>query len=107
VDQTTDEVIKLVQDSQGLVNGDAKKALADVAAAAAEIKTTAADVRASIQQVTEPSTEFARTGLPQITVAVASLQEAAESVQRLTDQINQSPTGLLTRRPSRELEVPQ
>ena len=107
VDRTTSEVIQLVEDSQGLVNGDAKRALADVASAAAEIKTAAAEVRTSIQQVAEPSTEFARTGLPQITTAVASLQEAADSVQRLTEQLNQSPRGLLLRRPARELEVPQ
>jgi hypothetical protein len=38
---------------------------------------------------------------------VVSLQEAADSVQRLTERINESPTGLLSRRPARELEVPQ
>jgi phospholipid/cholesterol/gamma-HCH transport system substrate-binding protein len=107
VDKTTSEVISLVNDSQDLVNGDAKRALADVAQAAEEIRTAARDVRVSIQQVTEPSTEFARTGLPQINAAVVSLQEAADSVQRLTERINESPTGLLSRRPARELEVPQ
>lgn len=107
VDQTTDEVIQLVQDSQNLVNGDAKAALADVASAAEEIKVAARDVRASVQQVTGPTTEFAQTGLPQITAAVASLEEAADSVQQLAQQINESPTGLLTRRRARELEVPQ
>jgi phospholipid/cholesterol/gamma-HCH transport system substrate-binding protein len=107
VDQTTSEVIELVESSQNLVNGDAKRALADVAATAAEIRTAAADVRASVAQITEPTAEFTRTGLPQITAAVASLQEAADSVQQLAVSINESPTGLLTRRPARELEVPQ
>ena len=74
---------------------------------AAEIKATARELRASVQQVTEPAADFAQTGLPQVTTAVASLQEAADSVQRLTAQINASPTGLLTRRPARELEVPR
>ena len=107
VERTTDEVIELVNSSQNLVEGDAKRALADVADTAAEIKASARELRASVQQVTEPTAEFAQTGLPQVTTAVASLQEAAESVQRVTDQISQSPTGLLTRRPARELEVPR
>jgi len=107
VERTTDEVIELVESSQDLVEGDARRALADVADTAAEIKAASRELRASVQQVTEPTAEFAQTGLPQITTAVASLQDAADSVSRLTDQINQSPTGLLSRRPARELEVPR
>lgn len=107
VERTTDEVIELVNSSQGLVEGDARRTLADAAATAAEIRASARELRASVQQVTEPAADFAQNGLPQVTTAVASLQEAAEGVQRLTAQINASPTGLLTRRPARELEVPR
>lgn len=107
VERTTDEVIELVNSSQGLVEGDAKRVLADAAATAQEIKASARELRASVQQVTEPAANFAQTGLPQVTTAVASLQEAADSVQDLTEQINRSPTGLLSRRPARELEVPR
>jgi phospholipid/cholesterol/gamma-HCH transport system substrate-binding protein len=107
VDETTTDVQRLIADSRGLVNGDAKAALADVAEATEEIKAATREVRLSVQQIAEPTTEFARTGLPQISAAVVSLQEAADSVERLTNQINQSPSGLLTRRSARELEVPQ
>ena len=105
IDQTADEITRLAEDSRGLVNGDAERALADVADTAREIKASAAQVRARVDEITEPTADFARTGLPQITATVVQLQAAAESVQRLTDQINQSPTGLLTRRPAREVEV--
>jgi phospholipid/cholesterol/gamma-HCH transport system substrate-binding protein len=105
IDQTADEITKLAQDSQTLVNGDAKRALNDIAATAQEIKATAADVRVAVAQVTEPTAEFAQTGLPQITAAVISLQEAAESVKRLSTEINESPVGLLQRGSSREMEV--
>ncbi|HEX8570672.1 MAG TPA: MlaD family protein [Caulobacteraceae bacterium] len=105
IDQTADEITRLASDSRNLVNGDAKRALADVASTAQEIKASAAEVRASINQITEPTAEFARTGLPQITATVVQLQSAAESVERLTDEINRSPTGLLSRGRAREVEV--
>jgi phospholipid/cholesterol/gamma-HCH transport system substrate-binding protein len=107
IDQTADEITKLAQDSQQLVNGDAKRALGDIAETASEIKLAARDVRGSIDQITGPTAEFAQTGLPQITASVVSIQAAAESVQRLTDQINQSPRGLLSRGAGREVEVPR
>ena len=107
IDATAAEISKLAVDGQTLVQGDARRTLSEIASTATELRATAADVRQSVAQVTGPTTEFAQTGLPQITQSVAALQQAAESVQRLTDQINQSPTGLLTRRPSREKEVAQ
>jgi phospholipid/cholesterol/gamma-HCH transport system substrate-binding protein len=105
IDSTAAEIGQLATSSQQLVQGDAKRTLAEIAQTAGELRTTAQDVRQSVQQVTGPTTEFAQTGLPQITQSVVALQEAAESVQRLTNQLNQSPTGLLTRRPAREMEV--
>ena len=105
IDATADEITKLANDSQQLVNGDAKRALADVADTAKEIKASAAEVRASIDQITTPTAEFARTGLPQITSSVVQLQSAAESVERLTDEINRSPRGLLGRGRGREVEI--
>jgi phospholipid/cholesterol/gamma-HCH transport system substrate-binding protein len=107
IDATAAEISQLATDGQQLVQGDAKRTLAEIATTATELRTTAADVRQSVQQVTGPVTDFAQTGLPQITQSVVSVQEAAESVQRLTDQLNQSPGGLLTRRPGREKEVAQ
>ena len=105
IDQTADEITKLATDSQQLVNGDAKRALADVAETAREIKASAAEVRASIDAITEPTAEFARTGLPQITATVVQLQSAAESVERLTEEINRSPSGLIGRGRGREVEI--
>jgi phospholipid/cholesterol/gamma-HCH transport system substrate-binding protein len=105
IDGTADEITRLANDSRNLVNCDAKRALADVAETAQEIKASAAQVRASIDQIAEPTAEFARTGLPQITASVVQLQSAAESVERLTNEINRSPTGLLSRGRAREVEV--
>ena len=105
IDATAADIGRLATSSQQLVEGDAKRTMQEIAATATEIRTTAADVRQSVQAVTGPTTEFATTGLPQITQSVIAIQEAAESVQRLTNQLNQSPTGLIGRKPGREKEV--
>ena len=105
IDGTAAEITRLASTSQELVDGDARRTLQQIEATANEIRVAARDVSANVSQITGPTAEFAQNGLPQITESAASLQEAAQSIQRLTDQINQSPTGLLRRRPSREMEV--
>ena len=105
IDGTAAEIGALAASSQQLVNGDAKRTLAQIEATASEIRVAARDVSQNVGQITGPAADFAQTGLPQITESAQTLQEAAESIQRLTDQLNQSPRSLIGRRPAREMEV--
>lgn len=107
VDRTIIQVSERVEDSQSWVDGDAKRAIAEASAAAAEIETASAELRSRVQSLSGPSAEFARTNLPQITTAAAGVEEVADRVQRLTEQIDQNPRGVLSRPPSRDREVPK
>ena len=105
IDGTAAEISRLATSSQQLVEGDAKRTMQEIAATAAEIRTTAADVRTSVQAVTGPTTEFATTGLPQITAATVQLQSAAEALERLANELQASGAGAVLKPKSEELKV--
>ena len=52
-----------------------------------------------------PTSEFADTGLPQLTRAITSLQATAESLDRLLGEVEQNPAGVVSKPPAREVEV--
>jgi phospholipid/cholesterol/gamma-HCH transport system substrate-binding protein len=88
-----------------LLNGDGRKALANLTQATDEIRTTAVDLRNSMQKLQGPASNFATTGLPQITRSIISLQEAAESLNRLVGEIEANPQALITKAPAKEVKV--
>jgi phospholipid/cholesterol/gamma-HCH transport system substrate-binding protein len=55
-----------------------------------------------IARLQGPTSEFATNGLPQITAAVIQLQNAAESLERLVNEIQSSPTGALGKAKARK-----
>ena len=76
-----------------------------VADAATDIAALAKDLRSTMNKLEGPMSEFAVTGLPQITSAIASLQQAADNLDRTLTEIQQSPRGLLAKPPAQEIEV--
>ena len=70
-----------------------------------EIKGAAHDARALVNRLQGPTTDFATNGLPQLTAAVASLQPAAESLKRLSDELQQSPQSLPSKALPKEVQV--
>jgi phospholipid/cholesterol/gamma-HCH transport system substrate-binding protein len=107
IDTAADEIAKLSSSTRGLVEGDGKRAVANLADAAEEARATAKDARAMIDRLQGPTTEFATNGLPQVTAAVIQLQSAAESLERLVNDIQSSPGGALGKPAAKEVKVPQ
>jgi phospholipid/cholesterol/gamma-HCH transport system substrate-binding protein len=105
IDQTAQDIGALAKSSQGLVDGDAKKTLANLNSAADEIKKAAADARGLVSALQGPTRDFATTGLPQLTSAVVTLQTAAESLDRLANQVEQDPKALVGKSPAKQIEV--
>ena len=79
IDETSASIRKLSDSGQQLVNGDGKRAIHDIADAAEQIKATTADARTMVAKLQGPTSDFATTGLPQLTSAISSLQQTAES----------------------------
>jgi phospholipid/cholesterol/gamma-HCH transport system substrate-binding protein len=105
IDQTAQSIKQLSDSSNALVNGDGKRTLKEASEAAAEIKAAAVDTRAMVAKLQGPTADFATTGLPQLTSAIVTLQQAANSLNRLVSEAEQSPRSLVAKPPAKEVEV--
>ena len=105
IEATSTKIGELSDSSKGLVDGDAKRTLKNLGDAADELKATATEVRGMVGKLEGPTTDFATTGLPQLSAAVVTLQSAAESLDRLVGEVEQNPRALVSKPPAKELEV--
>ncbi|MBE7218062.1 MAG: MCE family protein [Caulobacteraceae bacterium] len=102
---TSQKIGALSDNMNALVNGDGKRTLANLDAAAVQLRATATDARTLLARVGGPAGDFATTGLPQLSRTVAALQSSAENLDRVVGEIEQDPRSLITKAPSRTVEV--
>jgi len=95
----------LSRTGQTLLNGEAKQTVIKVGDAATELKATAADLRALMARLKEPVGDFADKGLPQLTTTLTSLQNTSEDLDRLINEIEENPRGLLGKGAAQEVKV--
>ena len=105
LDVTLRKADDLTDSAKGLVNGDGKRALANIADAAQSLKDTSKTAQGLLTRLEGPTTEFASQGLPQLAAAVSSLQTAAESLNRVLNEAESSPGALVAKPPAKEIEV--
>lgn len=105
IDQTAQSIAELSKSANGLVDGDAKRTLKELGDAAEELKGAAKDARGMVSKLDGPTSDFATTGLPQLSAAIVTLQSAAESLDRLVGEVEQNPRGLVGKPPAKEVEV--
>jgi len=96
---------ELAKSGQTLVDGDGKRTMKNLADASAEAQAAAKDLRAIMAKLEGPTGDFAANGLPQLTSAISSLQQAAESLDRLTREIEANPRALVGKPAAVEKEV--
>ncbi len=105
VDKTAQAVTELTQSTDRLVNGDAKRTLANLNETAQELRLTARDARSMIGKLEGPTSDFATNGLPQLTSTISSLQETSRSLDALLKEVHRSPTGALAKPRAKEVKV--
>jgi phospholipid/cholesterol/gamma-HCH transport system substrate-binding protein len=105
LDQTSQHIQQLADSSNQLLNGEGKRTLQNLAEAADQIKGVAQDARSTLGAVKGPAADFAVNGLPRISAAVVSLQSAAETLNRVLNDIEQNPRGVLNKPPAVEMKV--
>ena len=86
------------------VDNRAQPAVRPAAAQAEEAMSTLNETTEGIQG---PVSDFATNGLPRFANAIQSLEEAADSLDRLVDDVRSSPRDFIGRPESIELEVEQ
>jgi phospholipid/cholesterol/gamma-HCH transport system substrate-binding protein len=104
-DQAAQQIRELATSGNTLVNSDGKRTMAKLGDAATEIEGAAKDLRVMMAKLQGPTGDFASTGLPQITSAAASLQQATENLDRMLSEVQQNPRGLISKPPAHEIEV--
>lgn len=105
IDETARSITALSNASRGLVDGEGRQALASLNETAEELQAAARDVRGVVTRLEGPTSEFASTGLPQLTGAIVSMQTAAESLNRVLNEAQQSPGSLISKPAAKEIEV--
>ncbi len=98
VNQAARQIGELAESSNALVSGDGRRSMARLSNAAQNLDTMMSDLEG-------PMGNFAANGLPQIIAAIASLQQAADNLDRTLSEVRQSPQGLVTKPPAQEIEV--
>ena len=104
-DDTAKQITALAKSSQGLVDGDGRKSLVQLGAAANEIQGAAKDLRVTLARLNGPTENFATTGLPQLTVAIESLRKATDHLDEVLSEVQANPQGLIAKAPAKEIEV--
>ena len=107
IDRAASELAELSESGQQLVQGDGKRTMANVADAAEEAKAAAADLRRMMSKLEAPTSDFATNGLPQLTAAVSALQDTAQGLDQLVRDIQANPSGVVSKPPALEKEVPR
>ena len=100
-----EETRALAASTRDIVDTDGRRAMASLSEAAAEAEAASADLRRMLGQLEGPTSDFAAYGLPQITRSAETLQQAAEALTRLTNDISNDPRSVVSKGPAREIEV--
>lgn len=103
--RAVEEYERLGVSARQLVEGDGRQAIANINGAAAEARTAMETLNRTTGSLEGPLNDFATTGLPQMTTAIQSLEEATESLESLIDEVRASPRDFIGRPQSTELEV--
>jgi phospholipid/cholesterol/gamma-HCH transport system substrate-binding protein len=107
IDAAAAQARELAATGDRLLNTDGQRTLKSLADTAAEAQATARDVRSMIGKLQGPASDFAANGLPQLTAAITSLQQTAESLDRLIREIEANPRNLVGKPNATELELEQ
>ena len=105
VDVTAQKIGQLSDSTDKLVNGDGKLAIHSMAAAASELQSTAHQAHDMLSKLDGPTTDFANNGLPQLTTAIGSLQTATDTLNRVLNEAERSPSALISKAKDKEIEV--
>jgi phospholipid/cholesterol/gamma-HCH transport system substrate-binding protein len=105
IDAAAVTINQVATSGKQMIDTDGKTTLRNLAAASEDAKAASADLRTMMNRLEGPAGDFATSGLPQITSAAVQLQQSAEALERLINDIQSSPQGILSKPKSQEIEV--
>lgn len=105
IGEAAKEARALAASTRDIVDTDGRAAMASLSEAATETEAAASDLRRMLAALEGPTSDFATYGLPQVARAAETLEEAAESLSRLTNEVNANPRGVVGKAPAKEMEI--
>jgi len=105
LDNAAQQIQGLGKSAQGLIDSDGKPTLTKIGAAADQIASAAANLHQVIDKVKGPAGDFATTGLPQLSNAIASVQAATDNLNRLISEVQRDPRGFINKPTAKQVQV--
>jgi phospholipid/cholesterol/gamma-HCH transport system substrate-binding protein len=105
IDATSQQLTKLTANANEILDGDGRRTLKNAAEASEQAKQALATANAMMTKLQGPTTDFATNALPQVSAAAIELQSAAESLNRLLNDVQSSPTSVLGKPGGQEIKV--
>jgi phospholipid/cholesterol/gamma-HCH transport system substrate-binding protein len=102
---TSEKIGKLSDNTNQIVGGDGRKVIANLNGAITDLRATSQEIRTVVAGLQGPATQFATTGLPELSRTITTLQTTAEDLDRVVNQVERNPRALLTKPPAKELQV--
>ena len=99
------EYERLGASARQLVEGDGRRAIANINKAAEDAQQAVATINRMTGSLEGPVGDFAGTGLPQLQNAIQGLEGATRSLEGLIDEVRSSPRDFIGRAPTKEMEV--
>jgi phospholipid/cholesterol/gamma-HCH transport system substrate-binding protein len=103
--QAAEQFREVGKSTNALINGQGKQAVTKLSSTATELEATIKEVRGMLAKLQDPTVDFARTGLPQVTASLVSLQKATDHLDELLSEIQSNPRGLVGKAPAKQMEV--
>jgi phospholipid/cholesterol/gamma-HCH transport system substrate-binding protein len=95
----------LAKSSKGLVETNGKQTIVKIGDAVTELQATSKALHTMIERLQGPTADFAATGLPQLNGTLSSLHRTSDDLDKLLNELQASPQGLIGKPPGKQVEV--
>jgi phospholipid/cholesterol/gamma-HCH transport system substrate-binding protein len=99
------QIKAFAKSGQTLVDANGKQTLAKIDKTADELQGAAADLRAIMAKLKAPATDFATTGLPELTRTIESLHKTSTDLDRMLNAVERDPQGFVGKPPAKQIQV--
>ncbi len=95
----------LADNANQLLSGDGRRTLANLNGAVGDLRGMVQQTRGVVTKLEGPTTQFANTGLPELSRTLVTLRTAAQDLDRVVNAVERNPRQALTKPAARELQV--
>jgi phospholipid/cholesterol/gamma-HCH transport system substrate-binding protein len=104
--QVTSTKIGVLSDNANqLLTGDGRRTLENVNGAVGDLRGAVSQVKGIVAKLDGPTTQFATTGLPQLSRTIITLQTTAQDLDRVVNEVERNPRGAFTKPAAKQLEL--